>query len=116
MAKLDSILKSIDITLLTKVHVVKGMVFPIVMYRCESLTVKKAECQRTDGFALGCWRRLLRGRWTSNQAFLKEINHEYSLEGLMKLKFQYFGHLMGRTDSLEKTLILGNIESRRRRR
>ena len=106
MTNLDSILKSRDITLLTKVSIVKTMVFPVVMYRCESWTIKKAECQRIDAFELWCWRRLLRVSWTartSNQSILKEINPKYSLEGLMlKLKLQYFGHLMRRTDSLEK--------------
>ena len=119
MTNLDSILKSRDITLTTKVHLVKAMVFPVVTYGCESWTVKKAECQRIDAFELWCWRRLLRVPWTarrSNQSILKEIRPEYSLEGLMlKLKLQYFGHLMPRTDSLEKTLMLGRIESRRRR-
>ena len=107
MTNLDSILKSIDIALSTKVHVVKAMVFPVVMYECESWTIKKAECQRIDAFELWCWRRLLRVPWTarrSNQSILKEINPEFSLEGLtLKLKIQYFGHLMSRTDSLEKT-------------
>ena len=119
MTNLDSILKSRDITLPTKVHIVKAMVFPVVMYRCESWTIKKAECQRTGAFELWCWRRLLRVPWTarrSNQSILKEINPEYSLEGLMlKLKLQYFGHLMRRTGSLEKTLMLGKIEGGRRR-
>ena len=122
MTKLDSILKSRDITLLTKVCLVKAMVFPIVMYGCESWTIKKAECWRIDAFGLWCWRRLLRVFFfqgterRSNQSILKEIIPEYSLEGLMlKLKLQYFGHLMGRTDSFEKTLILGKIEGRRRR-
>ena len=119
MTNLDSIFKSRDITFPTKVHLVKAMVFPVVMYRCESWTVKKAECQRIDAFELWCW-RLLRVPWTarrSNQSILKEISPEYSLEGLMlKLKLQYFGHLMWRTDSLEKTLMLGKIESRRRGR
>ena len=119
MTKLDSILKSRDITLPTKVHLVKAMVFPIVTCGCESWTLKKAECQRTDPFELWCWRKLLRVPWTarrSNQSILKEINPEYSLEGLMfKLKFQYFEHLMQRTDSFEKTLMLGMIEGRRRR-
>ena len=117
MTNLDSMLKSRDITLLTEVHLVKAMVFPVVMYRCESWTLKKAECQRIDAFKLWCWRRLLRVLWTarkSNQSFLKEINPEYSLEGLM-LKLQYFGHLMRRANSLEKTLMLGKIEGRRRR-
>ena len=116
---LDSIFKSRDITLPTKVRLVKTMVFPVVMYGCESWTVKKAEHRRTDAFELWCWKRLLRVPWTakrSNQSILKEINPEYSLEGLMlKLKLQYFGHLMARTDSLEKTLILGKIGGRRRR-
>ena len=119
MTNLDSILKSRDITLPTKVHLVKAMTFPVVMYGHESWTVKKAECQRIDAFVLWCWRRLLRVPWTarrSNQSILKEMNSEYSLEGLMlKLKLQYFGHLMQRTDSLEKTLILGKIEGGRRR-
>ena len=118
MTNLDSIFKSRDITLLTRVHLVKAMVFPVVMYGCESWTVKKAERRRTDTFELWCWRRLLRVRWTariSNQSILKEISPEYSLEGLtLKLKLQLFGHLM-RTDSLEKTLMLGKIEGRRRR-
>ena len=119
MINLDSILKSRDITLPTKVHLVKAMVFPVVMYECESWTIKKAECQRTDAFKLWCWRRLLRVLWTarkSNQSILKEISPWYSLEGLMlKLKLQYFGHLMRRADSFEKTLMLGKIEGRRRR-
>ena len=119
MTNLDSVLKSRDVTLPTKVHLVKVMVFPVVMYGCESWTIKKAECQRIDAFELWCWRRLLRVPWTaerSNQSILKEINLEYSLEGLMlKLKLQYFGHLMRRTDSLERTLILGKIEGRRRK-
>ena len=119
MTNLDSILKSRDITLPTKVHLVKAMVFPAVMCGCESLTIKKVECQRIDAFKLWCWRRLLRVLWTarrSNQFILKEINPEYSLEGLMlKLKLQYFGHLMQRTDSSEKTLGLGKIEGRRKR-
>ena len=119
MTNLDSILKSRDITLLTKVCLVKCMVFPVVMYRCESWTIKKAERQRMDAFQLWCWRRLLRVPWTarrSNQSILKEISPEYSLEGLMlKLKLQYFGHLMWRTDSFEKTLTLEKIERRRRR-
>ena len=117
MTNLDSILKSRDITLPTKVCLVKAMVFPVVMYGCESWTIKKAEHQRTDAFELWCWRRLLRVPWTarrSNQSILKEISPEYLLEGLM-LKLQYFGHLMQRTDSLEKTLMLGKIEGRRRR-
>ena len=116
MTNLDSILKSRDITLPTKVHLVETMVFPVVMYGCERWTVKKAEPRRIDAFELWCWRRLLRVPWTarrSNQSILK-ISHGYSLEGLMlKLKFQYFGHLMRRTDSLEKTLMLGKIEGRR---
>ena len=116
---LDSILKSRDITLLTKVCLVKAMVFPVIMYGCESWTVKKAEHQRIDAFELWCWRRLLRVPWTarrSNQSILKEISPRCSLEGLMlKLKFQYFGHLMWRVDSLEKTLMLGGIGGRRRR-
>ena len=119
MTNLDTILKSRDITLSTKVHLVKAMVFPVVMYGCESWTVKKAECQRTDAFEPWCWRRLLRVPWTarrSNQSILKEISPGCSLEGLMlKLKLQYFGHLMRRVDSLEKTLILGGIGDRRRR-
>ena len=117
MTNLDSILKSRDITLPTKVCIVKAMVFPVVMYGCESWTIQKAECQRIDAFELWCWRRLLRVPWTvrSNQSILKEINPEYSLEGL-KLKLQYFDHLMQRTDSLEKTLMLGKIEGRRRGR
>ena len=119
MTNLDSILKSRDITLPTKVHLVKAMVFPVVTYGCESWTVKKAERQRIDAFELWCWRRLLRVPWTarrSNQSILKEISPEYSLEGLMlKMKLQYFGHLMQRADSLEKTLMLGKIEGRRRR-
>ena len=119
MTNSDSILKSRDITLMTKVRLVKAMAFPVVMYGCESWTIKKAECQRIDAFELWCWRRLLRVPWTarrSNQSFLKEISPEYSLEGLMlKLKLQYFGHLMRRTDSLGKTLMLRKIEGRRRR-
>ena len=119
MTNLDSILKSRDISLSTKVCLVKAMVFPIVMYGCESWTVKKAECRRIDSFELWCWRRLLRVPWTarrSNQSILKEISPEYSLEGLMlKLKLQYFGYLMQRTDLFEKTLILGLIKGRRRR-
>ena len=119
MTNLDSILKSRDITLSIKVHLVKAMVFPVVMYGCESWTIKKAECGRIDAFELWCWRRLLRVPWTarrSNLSILKEISPEYSLEGLMlKLKLQYFGHLMRRTDSLEKTLMLGKIEGRKRR-
>ena len=117
MTNPDSILKSRDITLPTKVCLVKAMVFPIVMYGCESWTVKKTEHRKIDAFELWCWRRLLRVPWTarrSNQSILKEISPEYSLERLMlKLKFQYFGHLMQRTDSLEKTLMLGKIEGRR---
>ena len=116
---LDSILKSSDITLLTKVLIVKAMVFPIVIYGCESRTIKKAECRRIDAFELWCWRRLLRVPWTarrSNQSILKEISPEYSLEGLvLKLKLQYFCHLMGRMDSLEKTLMLAKNEDKRRR-
>jgi len=119
MTNLDNILKSRDITLLTKVHVVKAMVFPVVMYGCENWTIKKAECWRINAFELWCWRRLLRVPWTarrSNQSILKEISPEYSLEGLMlKLNLQSFGHLVGRTDSLEKTLMLGKIEGGRRR-
>ena len=115
----DSILKSRDITLPTKVHLVKGVVFPVVMYGCESWTMKKAECRRINAFELWCWRRLLRVPWTasrSNQSILKEISPEYSLEGLMlKLKLHYFGYLMGRTDSLEKSLMLGKTEGGRRR-
>ena len=117
--QLENILKSRDITLSSKGCLVKAMVFPVVIYECESWTIKKAEHQRIDGFELWCWRRLLRVPWTvrrSNQSILKEISPEYSLEGLMlKLKLQYFGYLMWRTDSLEKTLLLGKIESRRRR-
>ena len=119
MTKLDSILKSRDITLPTKFHLVKAMVFPVVIYGCESWTIKKAECQRIDAFELWCWRRLLSVPWTarrSNQSILKEISSEYSLEGLMlKLKLQYFGHLMLGADSFEKTLMLGKIEGMRRR-
>ena len=119
MTNLDSILKSRDITLPTKVRLVKVMVFLVVMYGCESWTIKKAEHRRIDAFELWCWRRLLRVPWTSrrsNQSILKEITSEYSLEGLMlKLKLQYFGHLMRRADSFKKTLMLGKIESRRRR-
>ena len=118
MTNLDSILKSRDITLPTKVHLVKAVVFPVVMYECESSTIKKAECRRPDAFELWCWRRLLGVPWTarrSNQSILKEISPEYSLEGLMlKLKLQYFGHLIRRTDSMEKTLMLGKIEGRKR--
>ena len=119
MTKLDSIFKSRDITLPTKVRLVKAMVFPVVMYGCESWTMKKAEHRRTDAFALWCWRRLLRVPWTarrSNQSILKEISPGCSLEGLMlKLKLQYFGHVMQRADSFEKTLMMGKIESKRRR-
>ena len=119
MTNLDSILKSRDITLPKKVHLVKAMVFPVVMYGCESWTIKKAEHRRIDAFELWCWRRLLRVPWTarrSNQSILKEISPECSLEGqMLKLKFQYFGHLMQRTDSFEKTLMLGKIEGGRRR-
>ena len=115
MTNLDSILKSKDITLLTKVHMVKAMVFPVVIYACESWSIKKVECRRIDAFELWCWRRLLRVPWTakrSKQSILKEISPEYSLEGLMlKLKLQCFGHLMRRTDSLEKTLMLGKIKA-----
>ena len=118
MTNLDSIFKSRDITLPTKVHLVKAMVFPVVMYGCESWTVKKAEHQRIDAFELWCWRRLLRVPWTarkSNQSILREISPGCSLEGLMlNWKFQYFGHLIQRTDSLEKTLMLGKIEGRRK--
>ena len=119
MINLDSILESSGITLPTKVHLVKAMVFPVAMYGCESWTIKKAEHRRIDAFELWCWRRLLRVPWTarrSNQSTLKEISPEYSLKGLMlKLKLQYSGHLMQRTDSFEKTLILGKIEGGRRR-
>ena len=119
MTNLDSILEGRDITLPTKVRLVKAMVFPVVMYGCESWTIKRAEHQSIDAFELVCWRRLLSVSWTArspNQSILKEINPEYSVEGLMlKLKLQYFGHLMQRTDSLEKTLLLGKIEGRRRR-
>ena len=119
MTNLDSLLKTRDITLPTKVHLVKAMVFPVVMYGCKSWTIKKAECQRSDALQLWCWRRLLRVPWTarrSNQSILKEIIPEYSLEGLiLKLKCQYFGHLMRRTDSFEKTLMLGKIEGGRKR-
>ena len=119
MTMLDSILQTRDITLPTKVDLVKVMVFPVVMYRCKSWTIKKAECRRIDAFELWCWRRLLRVPWTarrSNRSILKEIYTEYPLEGLMlKLKLQYFGHLMRRTDSLGKTLLFGKIEGRRRR-
>ena len=119
MTNLDSLFKNRDITLPTKVHPVKAMVFPVVMYGCESWTIKKAEHQRIDAFELWCWKKLLRVPWTSrrsNQSILKEISTEYSLEGLMlKLKLQYFVHLMWRADSLEKTLMLGRIEGERRR-
>ena len=119
LTNLDSILKSKDITLPTKVHLVKAMVFPGVMYGCENWTIKKAECQKNDAFELWCWRRLLRVPWTERrftQSILKEISPEYSLEGLMlKLKLQYFGHVMRRTDSIEKTLMLGKTEGGRRR-
>ena len=119
MTNLDSILKSRDITLPTKVHLVKAMVFPVVMDGCETLTIKKAEHQRIDAFELWCWRRLFESPWTarrSNQSILKEISPGYSLEGLMlKLKFQYFGHLMQRADSFEKTLMPGQNEGRKRR-
>ena len=119
MTNLDSKLKSRDITLSTKVHLVKAMVFPVVMYGCENWTIRKAECRRIDAFELWCWRKLLRVPWTarrSNQSILKEINLGCSLEGLMlKLKCQYFGHLIQRADSFEKTLMLGKIEGRRRR-
>ena len=119
MTNLDSILKSRDITLLTKVHLVKAMVLPVVMYGSESWTIKKAECQRIDDFKLWSWRRLLRVPWRarrSNQSILKEINPEYPLEGLiLKLKLQYFGHMIRIADSLEKSLMLGKIEGRRRR-
>ena len=119
MTNLDSISKSRDITLSTKVHLVKATVFPVIMYGCESWTINKAEHQRIDAFELWCWRRLVRVPWTarrSNQSILKEISPEYSLEGLLlKVKLQYFGHLLHRADSLEKTLMLGRIEGRRRR-
>ena len=119
MTNLDSILKSKDFTLLTKVHLVKAMVFPVVMYGCESWTIKNAECRRIDAFELWCWKRPLRVSWTArraNQSILKEISPEYSLEGLMlKLKLQSFGHLMQRADSFEKTLMLGKIEGGRTR-
>ena len=119
LTNLDSIFKSRDITLPTNVHLIKAMVFPVVMYGCESWTIKKAECRRIDAFELGCWRRLLRVPWTarrSNQSILKKISPDYSLVGLMlKLKLQIFGHLMWRTDSLEKTLMLAKIEGGRRR-
>ena len=121
MTNLDSILKSRDLILPTKVHLVKAMVFPVVIYGCESWTIKKAECRRIDAFELWCWRRLLRAPWTrgsrrSNQSILKKISPGCSLEGLMlKLKLQYFGYMMRRADSLEKTLMLGGIRGRRRR-
>ena len=119
MTNLDTIFKSRDITLPTKVHLVKAMVFPVVMYGCESWTMKKAECRRINAFELWCWRRLLRVPWTarrSNRSILKEISPGCSLEGMMlKLKLQYFGHLMRRVDSMEKTLMLGGIGGRRRR-
>ena len=116
MTNLDSIFKSRDITLPTKGHLVKAMVFPVVMYGCESWTVKKAEPRRIDAFELWCWRRLLRVPWTARRSILKEISPGISLEGMMlKLKLQYFGHLMQRADSLEETLMLGKIEGRRRR-
>ena len=118
MTNIDSILKGRDITLPAKVHLVKAMIFPVVMYGCESWTIKKAKRRRIDAFELWCWRRLLRVPWTatrSNQSIVKEISPEYSLEELMlKLKLQYFDHLMQRTDSMEKTLMLGKIEGRRR--
>ena len=120
MTNLESILKSRDVTLPTKVHLVKAMVFPVVMYGCESWTIRKAECRRTDAFELRCWRSLLRVPWTAkrlNQSTLKKISPDYSSKGLMlKLKLQYFGQPMQRTDSLENTLMLGKIEGRRRRR
>ena len=120
MTNIDSILKSRAITLLAKVYLVKAMVFPVVMYGCESWTIKKVGCRRIDAFELWCWKRYLRVPWTarrSNQSILMEISPEYSLEGLMlKLKLQYFDHLMQRTDSLKKTLIMGKIEGRRRGR
>ena len=119
MTNLVRVLKSRDLSLSTNACIVKTMVFPVVLHRCESWTIKKADCQRTDAFKLWCWRRLLRVPWTArklNQSVLKEINPEYSLEGLMsKLKLQYFSHLMQRADSFEKTLMLGKIEGRRRR-
>jgi len=119
MTNLDNILKSRNITLPTKVHIVKAMVFPVVMYGCESWTIKKAECQRTDAFELWCWRRLLSVPWTarrSNQSVVKDINPKYALEGqTVKLKLQYLGHLMQRADLLGKTLMLGKTEGRRRR-
>ena len=119
VTNLHNVLKSRDITLPTKIHLVKAMVYPVVMYRCKSWTKKKAECQRIDAFEMWCWKRLLRVLWTSrssNQSILTEISPEYSLEGpMLKLQLQYFGHLMGKADSLEKTLVLGKIEGRRRR-
>ena len=119
MTNINSMLKSRDITLPTKVHLVKAMGFPVVMYGCESWTIKKAECQRIDAFELWCWRRLLRVPWSArrfNQSIQKEISPDYSLEGLMlKLKLQQFGHLMRSVNSLEKTLMLGKVEGRRRR-
>ena len=119
MTNLDSILKNRDITLPTKVRLVKAMVFPVVMYGCETWTVEKAECQKIDAFELWCWRRLLRAPWPArrfNKSILNEISPGYSLEGLLwKLKLQYFGHLMRKVDSLEKTLVLGGIGGRRRR-
>ena len=119
MTNLDSVLKNKDITLLTTIHIVKAMVFPVVTYSCESWTIKKAKCQRIDAFKLWCWRRLLKVSWTagrSNQSILREINPEYPMEGLMlQLKLQYFGHLMCTDDSLEKSLILEKTEGRRRR-
>ena len=119
MANLNSVLQSRDFTLPTKVRIVKVMIFPVVMYGCESWTIKKVECQRIDAFEMWCWRRPLRVPWTerkSNQSILKEFNPEYSLEGLiLKLKLQYLGHLIPRTNSLEKILILGKVEGRRRR-
>ena len=119
MTKLDSILKSREITLPIKVHLVKAMVFPVVMCGCENWTIKKAECQRIDAFELWCWKRFLRVPWTArrvNQSILKEISPEYSLEGLMlKLKLQYFGYVLQRSDSLVKTLMLGKIEGRKKR-
>ena len=119
MTNLDSILKSRYITLLTKVRIVKAMVFPVIVYGCESWTIRKTESRRIDAFQLWCWRRLLRAPWTarrSHQSILKEISSEYSLEGrMLKLKLQYFGHLVRRSDSLEKSLMLGKIEGERRR-
>ena len=118
MTNIDSVIKSRDISLLTKACIVKAMVFPVVMYGCESWTIKRAECRRIDAFELWCWRRLLRVPWTarrSNQSILKKISPGCSLEGLMKLKLQYFGHLIRRADSFEKTPVLGKIEGRRRR-